>query len=269
MASGARGWLARDTVHVESALIDAVVGAAAKVEALLQKRADPDVRDSRGLAALHLACARGQAAALDLLIKASADVEVVSRDAWRMRPRHVAARFAASGVGAGGVRALLAAAANPEATRADGQTARQLATPGSRIHRELAAAEGRWAAATGPRPQRPALVYVAKAGRRERLYELLKLRTDPNSVDESGATALHVACLRGDDAMVGALLQAGASANRAVRDRLGARPLHCAAQTASQRCVQLLLAAHAKPALPDRTRPWWSDVPNTRWRRDH
>ena len=27
---------------------------------LLQKRADPDVRDSRGLAALHLACARGQ-----------------------------------------------------------------------------------------------------------------------------------------------------------------------------------------------------------------
>ena len=55
------GWLARDTVLVASALIVAVVvGAAAKVDELLHLRDDPDVRDSRGLEALHLACARGR-----------------------------------------------------------------------------------------------------------------------------------------------------------------------------------------------------------------
>ena len=70
------GWLARDTVHVESALIDAVVvGAAAKVEALLQKRADPDVRDSRGLAALHLACAVNHLETIQKLVHSGADTE--------------------------------------------------------------------------------------------------------------------------------------------------------------------------------------------------
>ena len=65
--------------------------------------------------------------------------------------------------------------------------------------------------------------------------------------------ALHVACMLGDVALVSQLLAAGAAPNLAVRSRGGWRPLHCAAQAGSARCVQLLLGAQADPLLADGT----------------
>ena len=195
-----------------------------------------------------MACAQSRLWPLLVLLEAGADVELVTRDRWRQRALHLAS-FSTLGVGHAGVTALLAAGADPTATRCDGRTAASLA-PRTRTQKELRAAESSWAATSEQARQRlprAALVHAVAAGRTERVLQLLQHGTDPDSVDEHGTGAVHMAAIGGHAALLQALLQAGASVNRAARDKRAARPLHCAARAGDVRCVQLLLRAAANP----------------------
>ena len=250
------GAINNDPRTPSSALIDAVrVGDLPSAQMLLASRADPDSCDAHGLGALHVACAHNQPALLGLLLEAGADIEQPSHTRQRVRALHAAAATAKSAEGVACVSKLIAAGANPTATRADGRTAAQISAEGSRQRRALLALEVTWKAREGERHPRPALVHAVAAGRVMRVAELLDCRTHPDSSDEHGSGALHVACARGDAAwpLVQMLIKAGASVNRAARDRLGSRPLHCAAIAGAERCISLLLSAHADPMRRDRS----------------
>ena len=228
------------------------------VSALLASRADPDVVEPDGMGPLHVACLRNQLACLQLLLAAGADVELQTCDRMRARPLHVAAGNDRYGVGLPGVQALLEAGADPTAARADGQSSASLAPSGSRVHRTLLASLAAWAMHAPPPaelPSRAALVHAAAAGRCGRVLELLQRHTDPDSVDEHGAGALHVACARGDALVTRVLLAAGASANLPAQVPLAPRPLHLAADAGSVECVAALLEAAADPQLGD-ARHW-------------
>jgi ankyrin repeat protein len=235
------------------ALVEAVLrGEKQSVLTLLGQRADPDSFDARGIGALHVACAQSRLWPLHVLLEAGADVELVTRDRWKQRALHVAS-FSTLGVGHAGVTHLLGAGADPTATRCDGRTAASLA-PRSRTQKELRAAETSWAATDERKLPRAALVHAVAAGRTERVLALLKHGTDPDSIDEHGTGAVHMAAIGGNAVLLQALLQAGAAVNRAARDKLAARPLHCAARAGDVKCVQLLLRAAANPLKRDAAR---------------
>ena len=221
---------------------------------LLQMHADPDSIGQHGLGALHVACTHTQPQLLALLLEAGADVELPSETRHGIRPLHAAAATASRAEGFACVSQLLAAGANPTATRVDGRTPAQLTQDNTRTRRALHSAEALWALHDTERTPRPALVHAVATGKAMRVQELLQAHTHSDSMDEHGTGAVHAACARGDEAapLLRMLLEAGASANRAARDTLGSRPLHCAAHSASLRCLELLLAAHADPTRRDR-----------------
>ena len=236
-------------------LLEAVrTGNLPSVRELLELHADPDSIDQHGLGALHVACAHTQPQLLALLLEAGADVELPADTRHGIRPLHAAAATASRAEGFACVSQLLAAGADPTATRVDGRTPAQLTQDNTRARRALHSAEALWALHDTERTPRPALVHAVATGKAMRVQELLLARTHSDSIDEHGTGAVHAACARGDDAapLLQMLLEAGASANRAARDTLGSRPLHCAAQSASLRCLELLLAAHADPTRRDR-----------------
>ena len=77
---------------------------------------------------------------------------------------------------------------------------------------------------------------------------LLGAKADPKAKDaENGATALHGACLRGEDACVSELLAHNASVDAA--DKAGATPLIVASYGGHAQCVDLLLKAGADDTL--------------------
>jgi hypothetical protein len=123
------------------------------------------------------------------------------------------------------------------------------------VQRELVLAEAEWRSSnfgSGPLVWRPTLAHAVIAGRLSRVEQLLAQRTDPDSVDESGMGALHLACALGDVALASALLRKGASPNRPAGDKQATRPLHCAAKSGSVGCATLLLDAGADPLRQDR-----------------
>lgn len=103
-------------------------------------------------------------------------------------------------------------------------------------------AEAKWEQ-RGRTQSRSALVHAVALGNIDRVATLLKRHTDPNSVDEHGTAALHAACARGDDALAitKRLLAAAADPNLASKDRIGSRPLHCAAFSGSQASSHMLI----------------------------
>jgi len=238
-----------------NSLIDAVrMGNLSEAQSLLGSRADPDSLDGHGLGALHVACAHNHPLLLALLLEAGADVEL-SESRHRLRALHAAAGTSNRAEGFACVSRLIAAGANPMAARGDGRTPAQVAQPGSRARRTLHNSEAVWASRDSPLTPRPALVHAVATGRTARVFELLAIQTDPDSIDEHGTGALHAGCACGDDAapLVRMLIDAGASVNRAARDSIGSRPLHCAAQAEAAKCVELLIAAHADPTRRDRS----------------
>jgi ankyrin repeat protein len=91
------------------------------------------------------------------------------------------------------------------------------------------------------------LIEAAKSTDRAALKSLLDKKTDPNTPDADGTTALHWASYRDDLESVDALLRAGAKVN--AKNDLGATPLWTAAQNGSAPMVKRLLAAGADPNL--------------------
>lgn len=233
-------------------LIEAArLGEVTRVTSLLASRADPNAVDWRGMSALHVVCASERTASLAILkelLRVGADVEQPSRDRWRARALHVAAR---SPSGAMATRMLLEFGASPLAVTADGRRPLEMASRGSSVAQQLRAAQTEWEAPTGPWIARTALVAAVGRGRMMRVAELLTHRTSPNSVDRRGLSALHVACACADAALVQMLLHAAAAPDCVARDATGRRPLHIATAVGTSRCARLLLEARADASLPD------------------
>ena len=255
-STGPRSVLAMSSLRMSrfpsTELIEAArLGEVARVSELLSSRADPDTVDWRGMCAMHVCCATDRAASLVILaelLAAGADVEQPTRDRWRLRPLHVAARLPN---GTATARALIHFGASPLANSADGKRPHETASRDSQCAKDLAAAAAVWEAAAGPWVPRAALVSAIGRGRLMRASELLVRRTSPNSTDKHGLTALHVACACADAAAVQMLLQAGAEVNRVARDGTGRRALHVAAAVGASRCARLLLESRADPVLAD------------------
>ena len=220
-----------------------------RVSSLLFGRATRSV-DWR-MAAITL-CTSDRPASLAILAELlafGADVETATRDRWRLRPLHVAGRVA---YGATVARALLAFGATPLSTSADGKRAVEQASPSNLAVLAVLRRSGAvWTATKGPKVLRAALVTAVASGRLLRMAELLAHRTSPDSYDQHGASALHVACACADADAIRALLAAGASANLSMRDGSGRRPLHISASLGASRCARLLLSSGADVLLAD------------------
>ncbi len=227
---------------------------------LLAHGADPNVRCGREReTALHVAARRGQAPAIiSLLLDHGAEVRARRGDgdtSWLLARRggfdEVAALLERAGAEVQPLSprdALLAACG-----RGDSAAARRLASP--EVMRML-------------EPEDPLLLPEAAAsGREPAVTAFLAAGFPVDATDDSGATALHHAVLRGRATMARALLAAGADV--AIRDREhSSTPLgwatfgsdHVASPDGDYAgCVRALLDAGARPRA-DEYRPQRPDV---------
>ena len=74
-------------------------------------------------------------------------------------------------------------------------------------------------------------------------------RQEKQASGQAGATPLHLACRKGREETVGALVDAGASLDAA--DLKGSFPLHAAAAGGHEEIVEFLLERGADPAAKD------------------
>src|SRR5262249_17803398 len=95
------------------------------------------------------------------------------------------------------------------------------------------------------------LIEAVKAGNVQAVRTLLKQRTDVNSQEADGMTALHWAVRRDDTETSQVLIRAGANANAA--NRYGVTPLSLAATNGNAVLVEMLLkaGADANATLPE------------------
>ncbi len=208
--------------------------------------------------ALLGAASSGKAAAVDLLIKASADVrdpqgksllhplaspEVLGKEAlnyfvsWRLRAGNAIACV------------LIYAGADPNACDTDGTSllmrtleAGYLSPVADYLVRHSARLDARNASGETP------LHSAVKAGDTSSVKLLLRCRADPNAADTFGQTPLVLAVQKGLPVIMRILLDAGANPNSS-----GIRsdsPLSAAAHNADLSTVQFLLAHGARPADP-------------------
>jgi len=153
-------------------LFDAVAkGDLKKIESLLKRGVNPNIRDKDGKTPLHNAAYLGHVAVAKLLLEHGADIH--ARDNANWTPLH----FAASGGHVDVVRLLLEHGADPNIKDKNGYTP---------LH---------WAASGGH-------VDVVKL--------LLERRANPNAEDKDGRTPLHVAVYNGHVDVVKLLLERGA-----------------------------------------------------------
>jgi ankyrin repeat protein len=89
---------------------------------------------------------------------------------------------------------------------------------------------------------------VAERGDWKSLQLLIDSKSDPNSAQLDGTTALHWAAFRDDVAIVKQLLTAGADSN--AKNRYGVTPLSQACVNGNAEIIRALLAAHADPNAP-------------------
>jgi ankyrin repeat protein len=91
-----------------------------------------------------------------------------------------------------------------------------------------------------------AVYFASTDGDAESVKLLLQHKAVPDvAIAVGGASAVHLAAERGNEAVLRALLEAGAKAD--VPDLRGRTPLFCATEAGSLECVRVLLAAKANP----------------------
>jgi ankyrin repeat protein len=170
---------------------------------LLDAGADPNEPNGRGETALHWAVWRDRSPAIvDLLLARGAALEARRIDG--RTPYAMAVLF--------GRGALAAALRDAGAATALSEVDRYV----------IACAATDSASASAPRPAAPALTPadahllpdLADAGLGAAVLGLLAAGIGPEATGEHGATALHFACWRGDDALVAPLLARGADTTR-------------------------------------------------------
>jgi ankyrin repeat protein len=101
----------------------------------------------------------------------------------------------------------------------------------------------------GPK-KRTRLMWLSRTGNASRVRVLLKAKADTRLRDGNGETALHHACARGHEAVVGLLLDAP-GADIEGRDRLNMTPLLCAAVVRRLPVVRLLVERGANVLAVD------------------
>ena len=92
------------------------------------------------------------------------------------------------------------------------------------------------------RPLSQQLYYAALNGHTEEVVRLLWRGADPNWQNESGWTALHVACILNRHQMLTVLVNSNANIN--IKDSYKNTPLHIACRDGSFECVPLLFGAN-------------------------
>ena len=88
------------------------------------------------------------------------------------------------------------------------------------------------------------------------LTTLLQTGYNANQPDQKGRTPLHLACLKGRQELVSALIEAGADPRS--RDHTGEIPLQYALKTRSKAVVDLLLNAPSTDLKPVRSQEWFA-----------
>ncbi len=179
-----------------------------QIRELLERGADPNVRNFRGETPLHRAAIRNPD--LDVsrtLIGAGADVN--AQDEKGTTPLHRAAHNPSTG------RAELLIEAGADVGARDNSGA----TP---------------------------LHHAAESGHEAMIVRLVEAGPDPNARDQEGRTPLHQAAEKGSYLGTHRLLQQGADPN--ITDKEGRTPLHCAAGSVDgSEAVERLLEAGANP----------------------
>jgi ankyrin repeat protein/tetratricopeptide (TPR) repeat protein len=180
-------------------------GHKAMVELLLERGADINAKDKRGMTALHLAAQHGFQAVVEALIAHKADVNAL--DDGRRTPLAVAAAYKRASV----VQQLLQAGANPNLVDGYGATClADAAGNGSPESVKVLLAAGANPNAEGNNGRTP-LSFAAEKGSAETVKMLLDGKGDPNGgrTDQPLLAAVHAQ----DTNTAALLLQAGANPN--------------------------------------------------------
>jgi ankyrin repeat protein len=197
-------------------------GHEAVVRALLEHKADVDANDKGGGTALYWAAAGGNEAVVRALLEHKADVDVKSKGGGTALHRAAARGHEAV------VRALMEHKADVDAKDKGGETALHRAAAAGHVAVVRALLEHKADVDVKLKSGGTALHRAASNGREAVVRVLMEHKADVNAKDKGGETALHRAAARGHEAVMRALLEHEADVDakeRVERRRCNGRPL--------------------------------------------
>lgn len=217
-------------------LQSARAGDLAAAREALEAGAAPDAT-SAGWSALHLAARGGHSDLVALLLEAGAPARQTHQAGWT--PLHRAAEGGHLGI----ARMLLAGGA-PIDARGNGRTALGVALATGEIAlAKYLIGQGAGLGVVDQRSGNTPVLYAARQGDLRLLSTLLDRGASANDRFLGGASALHIAVSRRDDAVVQLLLARGADPD--VANGSGNTPLHLAAAWGDPEIVSALIAEGA------------------------
>ncbi len=179
-----------------------------RVRALLDRKADVNVRSDDGSTALLWAAHWNDVATADLLIRARADANLAND--FGMTPLSRACTNGSAAL----VQLLLEAGANPNTRIATGETPiMTCASSGDAVAVRLLIARGADVRAKEPSQNQDALMWAAAERHPNVVRLLVEAGANPRAHTKKGFTALHFAAREGDLETVRQLLAAGVSVN--------------------------------------------------------
>ena len=227
-------------------LFDAIAkGDLKKIESLLKRGVNPNIRDKDGQTPLHKAAYGGHVAVAKLLLEHGADIH--ARDNANWTPLHEAAYKGHVDV----VRLLLEHGADPNAKGKDGVTPLHTAAFNGHVNVARLLLEHGANPNTQDKDGITPLHFAAFNGHVDVVKLLLERGADPNIQNENGWTPLHWAAFNGHVNVARLLLEHGANPN--AQDKDGITPLHTAALNGHVDVVKLLLVRGADPTVKSRS----------------
>ena len=181
-------------------------GDLAKLKTLAGSKANMDLRDAHGRTALHEAAANCQMEAYQLMVESGWDF--VARDDQ------------------GSIPMTLAVKCLDTKTRAIPRPSSISSVPAVGLE------NAPWSLQYATAHKQPGVLSM-----------VLNMGADANALGSDGNRALDIACLKGDAASAGILLEHGANPN--LRNKTGSTPLHDAALNGNKNVIEMLLARGA------------------------
>ena len=216
---------------------------AARAQALLTERVDPNVRQPDGATALHWAAHWDDVATVELLLHAGAEVDTAND--YGVTPLAVACRNGST-ASAKIVETLLQAGANPDAELPSGETVLMTASFAGRVDAvQSLLARGADVNATETIKGQTALMWAVSEGHREVARALLDHGADVNAPSTGESTPLLLAARGGDIELARMLLAAGADVSAQGAD--GSTPLLIATFRRHVDLAKALLEVGADP----------------------